>query len=309
MSRYWHRSAGKMKVFSWGLLILSVLAVNAHAQAFLGTSWQFSVLGAQTVTNTGATTLNADLGVSPGTAVTGSGTITFSGAAPNNVITSTATAAAGQSTATAAVADIAGLSGVSALGSSDLTGQALNATGASGTFGGDSITIYSGGALSLDTGGVLTLNFEGLSDETIVLVASSTLITGSGSGVDILGGNSTDEVDWVVGSSATLGTTTSLVGNIIASASVSLDTGATIGCGSVVAQTGAVTMEGNTISNTCNGLAATTGSTTTPTPVTPIGGGGTTTVSVPEGGSTLLYLCSFLLPLGAMRGFRFRRSI
>jgi hypothetical protein len=300
MSKYWYLTAGKMKVFSLGLLILSVLAVNAHAQTFLGSSWQFSVLGAQTVTNTGATTLNADLGVSPGTAVTGSGTITFSGAPPNNVITSTAIALGGQSDATAAVAAIAGLSGGAALGSSDLTGQTLLDTNNAGSFNGSAITVFKGGALSLDTGGVLTFNFQGLSDQTIVLEASSTLITGSGSSVDILGGNSTDEVDWVVGSSATLGTTTSFVGNIIASASVSLDTGATIGCGSVVAQTGAVTMQGNTISNTCTGLAETTGSLTSPTRVTP---------TVPEGGSTLLYLCSFLVPLGAMRAFRFQRSI
>jgi hypothetical protein len=306
MSRYWYLSAGKMKVFSLGLLILSVLAVNAHAQTFLGSSWQFSVLGASTVTNTGATTLNADLGVSPGTAVTGSGTITFSGGPPNNVITSTAIAAGGQSDATAAVADIEGLSGGASLLSSDLTGQTLLDTDNAGSFGGSDITLYTGGALSLDTGGVLTLNFQGESNQTIVFVASSTLITGSGSSVDILGGNSTDEVDWVTPtSSVTLGTTTSFVGNIIAYASVSLDTGATIGCGSVVAQTGAVTMQGNTISNTCTGLAETTGSTTTPTPVTPVLG----PVTVPEGGSTLLYLCSFLVPLGAMRAFRFRRSI
>jgi hypothetical protein len=299
---------GKMRLFRFGFLILSVLAVNAYADPFLGSGWQFSVLGASTVTNTGATTLNDDLGVSPGTGVTGSGTITFSGA--NNVITSTAIAAGGQSDASTAVTDKNGLSGGVLLGSSDLTGQTLLDTDNASSFGGSAITLYKGGALSLDTGGVLTLNFQGLSNQTIVIVASSTLITGSGSSVDILGGNSTDSVDWVVGSSATLGTTTSFVGNIIASASVSLDTGATIGCGSVVAQTGAVTMQGNTISDTCTGLAVLTGSTSTPTPVTPVVGSGTTKVTVPEGGSTLLYLAFFLvLPIGAMRAFRVRRSI
>ena len=298
-----------MRLFKFGFLILAVSAANAYADPFLGSAWNFSVLGAATVTNTGATTLNADLGVSPGTAVTGSGTITFSGAPPNNIITSTAIAAGGQSDATAAVTAITTLGGASSLLSSDLTGQTLLATGASGTVNGSAITVYDAGAASLDTGGVLTLNFQGLSNQTIAFVTSSTLITGSGSSVDILGGNSTDRVDWVVGSSATLGTTTSFVGNIIAKASVSLDTGATIGCGSVVAQTGAVTMEGNTISNTCTGLATTTGSTTTPTPVTPVVGSGTITTSVPEGGSTFLYLCIYLVPAGALLAFRRRRSI
>jgi hypothetical protein len=69
-----------------------------------------------------------------------------------------------------------------------------------------------------------------------------------------------------------------------------------------------VTMEGNTISNACTGLGATTGG-GPPTPVTPVLGSGTTTVAVPEGGSTLLYLAFFLVPIGAMRAFRVRRSI
>jgi hypothetical protein len=287
-----------MRVFGFGLLLLSVLAFNAYATPFFGPAWNFSVLGATTVTNTGATTLNADLGVCcGGTAVTGSGTITFTGAPPNNVIASTPNAAAGQLEATNAVSAINTLGPGLSVGP-DLTGQVLADSGGLNT-------VYDVGATTFNiaSGGVLTLNFNGHSGENIIFVMSSSLITGSGSSVLIENAGSNDNVFWEVGSSATLGTTTSFVGNIIASTAVTLDTGATIGCGSVVAQTAAVTMDHNTISDTC-----TMSSTSTPAPVTPTPTGPGTTVTVLEGGSTLLYLGFLLIPIGAMRAFR-RRSV
>jgi len=291
MSRYWYLSAGKMKVFSLGLLILSVLAVNAHAQV-LGSAGDFAVLGASTVTNTGPTTLTGSLGLSPGSSITDQAQITVDGVSAvisPLVFIADPTAVTAQSDATTAFNTLGGLAPTGSLGP-DLTGDIVTA----------GVYSVSAATFNLDTAGVLTLNFAGASNENIVFLMSSTLITGSGSSVVVEGANSTDNVFWVVDSSATLGTTTSFAGNIIANTSVTLDTGATDYCGSVIALTGAVTMDTNTISNTC---AAGGGGT--------IGGGtgGGPGVTVPEGGSTLLYLCSFLLPIGAMRAFRFRRSI
>lgn len=278
MCKYWQLSAGKMKGFSLGLLIFSVLAVNAHAQ----TIDNFAVLGASTVTNTGATTLGGNLGLYPGTSITGSGTITLSG-----VIDDTnAAAMAGQADALAAYTTLF------AEPSNAVAGGSLN-----GLTLGPGVYSFSSTALLTTT---LNLAFTG-SNQTIVIQVDSGLTTGSGSSVLVTGANSTDNVDWVVGSSATLGTTTSFAGTIIALTSVSMDTGATDGCGSVIALNAAVTLQGNTISTGCSYSTA---GTVTPTPVT-----GGKTITVPEGGSTLLYLCSFLLPIGAMRAFRFRRSI
>jgi type VI secretion system secreted protein VgrG len=156
--------------------------------------------------------------------------------------------------------------------------------------------------------GAVTLDFQGNPDADFIFQIGSTLTTASGSSVLIENLFLGDNVYWQVGSSATLGTTTSFAGSIIADQSVSMNTGATDGCGSVIALVGAVTLQGNTISTGCAITGGTTGGGGggTVTPVVPPGG---TTVTVPEGGNTLLYLCSFLLPLGAMRAFRFRRSI
>jgi type VI secretion system secreted protein VgrG len=299
MRKYWDLTAGKMKVFSLGLLILSVLAVNAHAGTILGSAGNFAVLGATPdVTNTGSTTLTGLLGVSPAASITGLGSITVNGApgaTSADVHLGDAVATTAQSDAGIGYGILAGLSPSSTTaGVVDLTGQTLG------------VGVYNLGAALLN--GVLTLNFAGASNQNIVFQIGSTLTTASGpagpgapgdASVVIEGANATDNVFWQVGSSVQIGTYTSFVGNIIALKTVAMQTGATDACGSVISLTAAVTLDTNTISNTC---AAGTGG---GGPGTVIGGG----TGVPEGGSTLLYLCSFLLPIGAMRAFRFRRSI
>ena len=115
----------------------------------------------------------------------------------------------------------------------------------------------------------LTLNAEGNPDAVFIFQIGSTLITASASAVDLINDAQGADVFWQVGSSATLGTTTAFAGNIIAQASVTLNTAATIQCGSAFALTGAVTMDANTVtSSDTAGCEATTGGGVVPEPGT-----------------------------------------
>ena len=95
-------------------------------------------------------------------------------------------------------------------------------------------------ASSAQLTGALTLNAQGDPNAFWVFQMGSTLTTASASSVSISGSanGGNDAVYWQVGSSATLGTGTSFVGNIVALASITLNTSATIGCGSALARNG-----------------------------------------------------------------------
>jgi hypothetical protein len=203
-----------------------------EAQAALGTAQPFAVLGTSTVTNTGPTTIAGDVGVYPGTAVTGKSTITLTGTYHEG----DAVARQAEIDARAAYSTYAAMPG-SPLGA-ELGGSVLTPG------------VYSF-ASSAQITGSLFLNFLGNPDALFVFKIPSTLTTASGSSVlglaDLFGPN----VFWLVGSSATLGTTTAFRGTVLAQASVTLNTGATISCGRAVAMEGAVTMDSNVISTVC----------------------------------------------------------
>lgn len=206
---------------------------------FLGTAEPFATLGASTQTNTGASTIQGDVGVFPGSSITGTGTITLVGSSVYHI-----------DDAVALEAEVDATTAFDALATQtptfNLTGQDLNGlTLTPGVYKYDS-------SANLALNGTVTLNFEGLSNTAIVVQIGSTLITGSSSDVVVENGTPTDSVYWEVGSSATLGTTTDFAGNIIALASITLNTGADILCGRAIALTGAITLQANTVSNDCN---------------------------------------------------------
>ena len=212
-------------------LALACFLPQSRASLILGTADSFAVLAGTTVTSTGTagTVLNGDLGVSPGTAITGF---------PPGLVNGAIHTADGVALQAIIDAHFAYTTLQTQPFIQDLTGQDLGG-----------LTL-SPGVRKFDTSaqltGILTLDALGNSNARFDFQIGSTLTTASSSSIRLINGAQADNVFWQVGSSATLGTSTEFDGTIIADQSITLNTGA-IMFGRALAINGAVTLDFNEI--------------------------------------------------------------
>ncbi|OAA63482.1 outer membrane autotransporter barrel [Niveomyces insectorum RCEF 264] len=214
------------------LYVLAVLSVaGARAQVVdLGAAADFGVLGSTGVANTGDTSVQLNVGVSPATSVTGfpPGTLTA-----GTLHAGDALAAEARAAAQAAYSQAAATTGGTDLSGTDLGDQTL-APG-----------VYSfAGAAAL--AGQLTLNAAGDPAAVWIFQIGTTLSAADASTVSLVNAALACNVFWQVGSTASLAAGSSFAGNVLALDSVTLGTGANVQ-GAVFALTGGVTLADNSI--------------------------------------------------------------
>lgn len=230
-------------------VVLAGTALAATAPN-LGTAESFAVLAGTTITNTGSTTITGDVGLHPGDAVTGFTEVTLDGAQHIG----DAVASGAKDDLVAAYNDAAAATPVNNV-PTELGGTTLQPG------------VYASATLGLT--GTLTLDGQGV----YIFQAGSTLITAPGSSVELINGASACDVYWQVGSSATLDTTTSFKGTIMALTSIALNDSVTLE-GRALARNGEVTMINDTIdSSSCAAPS--------PTPTTEPGATSRPTVTAP----------------------------
>src|SRR5580692_8251943 len=217
---------------SLSTLLFASSALGATATVGLGSAAPFSVVAVSFDKNTGPTTMFGDLGLSPGSSVTGAPHVL------GQTHVDDAVAIGAKNALTTAYNDAAGRPSSGSAGT-DLAGQ----TFLPGVRTASSSLLLSSGSVTLDA--------QGDPNAVFVFQIGSTLITGSSTSVLLVNGAQACNVFWQVGSSATLGTGTSFVGTIMASTTITANTAATIH-GRLLARTGAVNLDTNTITtSTC----------------------------------------------------------
>jgi hypothetical protein len=257
-----------MAATSLVLLGFVVVAESASAGApglvNLGNAAQYSVLAGSTVTNTNISNLAANVGLNPGTSVTGF---------PPGLLGPGATIHAADFPAINAQSDLT-------TAYNDAAGRTPDAT-ETGDLGGQTFVagVYKS-THPLELTGTVTLDAQGDSTSVFIFQADSTLVTATNSTVNLINGAQACRVYWQVGSSATLQTSTKFKGTILAQASITVNNGVVVE-GRALARTAAVTLDGDTfIKPGCvnatpttsapgSSTGATTGATTAATDSTP----------------------------------------
>ncbi|WP_253919761.1 ice-binding family protein [Dietzia psychralcaliphila] len=205
------------------------VASAAHAPVELGTAESFAVLAGSTVTNTGPSTIAGDLGLSPGSSVTGFPPGTVTGGTQN---VADAVAIQAQADLTTAYNDAAGRA-VTGTVSANLGGQ----TFVDGTY-------FQATDMALTA--TVTLDAQNNPNAVFIFQAADTLTVASGGTVALVNGANPCNVFWQVGASATLGTNADFVGTVLALTSITANTGATVQ-GRLLARNAAVTLDNNVI--------------------------------------------------------------
>lgn len=203
---------------------------TGQAPINLGTAGTYGILGGSTVTNIGPTNIVGDIGVSPGTAITGFPPGTLTGVIH-----------AGDAVAATAKADL--------LAASTDAASRLNANNLPGDISGLTITpgLYKNAtSVLLGVGSNVTFDAKGDANAVFILQMGSTLTTGVGSTVTLIGGAQAKNIFWSVGSSATLGVNSTIAGNVLAQASITANTGTTIQ-GRLLTNIAAVTLDSNNV--------------------------------------------------------------
>jgi len=211
---------------AWSFITAGTIAVVPPSR--LGVLRTFEILAGSTVTNTGATTVTGNMGVSPGTAVTGF----LPGVLVGTLHAGDPTAAQAQVALTTAYNDAAG--------------RTLDAIVIAGNLGGMTLApgLYKSTSSLEISSGDLTLDAKGNANAVFIFQMGSTLVTTTGRKVILAGGAQAANIIWQVGSSATLGANSVFKGNILAMASITVNTGASVE-GRLLARTGAVTLDSN----------------------------------------------------------------
>lgn len=212
--------------------VIPIQNTNMATVSLAGASG-LAILAGSTITNTGATNITGDIGLSPGSSIGGFPPGTLVGTQHIN----DAIATQAKLDLTAAYNDAAGRT------STDIVKLAGNIGGLTLTPG-----LYKSTSSLAISSGDLTFDAKGNSDAIFIIQIATTLTTTSGRKVILSGGALAANIFWQVGSSATFGTTSIFKGTVMAMQSITLNTGATLE-GRALARTGAITMAGNMIVN------------------------------------------------------------